>query len=495
MSRIASGPGLCALALVVAGTAAAAGPSSASIAASSLGFAKPVYVDQHLAGGEPFVIRSSKGNLVYSAHEGDTHLLRDGVVKSPVGTTDFVVNQRNQVNMWTSADQGGTWQRVNLAGTGFFTNPIYNSGFSDPDLTEDEGGVIYNTGINLANDALFSSPDGGKTWPTGTISCHNGDRPWLAGGHANEVFMATDTAEGAGNGHTIFRSTNAGASCANAGISDNGAYHQGLYSGDGKLYYDHLDGSLIEPAVFTSSAGNVSGVGVSILPNASRAFDGTAPAKFTPHLAARSTMFAHWPAMAIDRANNLYVVWDTADRKAGTSGGCNGAATLLPNSIMMSSSTDHGRTWSKPLVVAHPGTTVLWPWIQAGANGAVSVVWYQYDRKTDPDCGAGHVYIKAATIFDATTTHAVIHRSFVVNRPIHEGGICQGGTGCVVSGQDRRLGDFLTNAVDPRGCVLVASADTTLLDPITKAQLPTARPIFVRQNRGMGLLGKPCGPA
>lgn len=479
------------VALVVVAAAAMAGPSSASSKAG-LGFAKPVYVDQSLAGGEPFVIRASNGNLVYSAHEGDTHLLRDGVVQSPVGAADFVANNRNQVNMWTSKDEGKTWQRVNLDGTGFFTNPLYNSGFSDPDLTADEGGVIYNTGINLANDSLFSSPDGGKTWPTGTISCHNGDRPWLAGGHSKEVFLATDTAEGSGNGHTIFRSIDAGASCASNGIVDNGSYRQGTYSGDGKLYYDHLDGSLIEPAVFTTGATNARAVGVSILPHASKAFDGTAPQQFTPHIAAHSTMFAHWPAMAIDSGNSLYLVWDTADRKPGSTGGCLGAETLLPNSILMSSSTDHGKTWSKPLVVAHPGTTVLWPWIQAGMDGAVSVVWYQYDTLTDPDCGSGNVKIRAATIFKANTVHAVIHRADVTTRPIHQGGICQGGTACVITGQDRRLGDFLTNAIDARGCVLIASGDTTLTDPITHAQLPTSRPIFVRQSSGMGLLGKTC---
>lgn len=489
MSRIARGPGLVGAALAVAAVAAMAGSSSATGATGRLAFGKPIYVDQHLAGGEPFVIRSSNGNLVYSAHEGDTHLLRDGVVNSPVGTVDFVTNNRNQVNMWTSKDQGKTWQRVNLDGTGFFTNPLYNSGFSDPDLTMDEGGVIYNTGINLANDALFSSPDGGKTWPTGTVSCHNGDRPWLAGGHHNEVFLATDPAE---SGHTVFRSTNAGASCAAKGIADNGAYHQGTYSGDGKLYYDHIDGTLIEPAVFSTGGVNGSGVGVSILPNASKAFDGTAPAQFIPHLAAHTTMFAHWPAIAIDSANTLYLVWDTANRKPGSTGGCAGAETLLPNSIMLSSSTNHGRTWSKPIVVAHPGTTVLWPWIQAGSNGAVSVVWYQYDNLTDPDCGVGNVKIRAATIFKANTTHPVIDRADVLSRPIHHGGICQGGTTCVVTGQDRRLGDFFTNAIDQRGCVLVSSGDTTLTDPITNAQLPTARPIFIRQSSGMGLFGKPC---
>ncbi len=470
-------------------------PGAGAIArAPRLGFAKPVAVDGQLAGGEPFVLQTSPGHLIYSSHEGTTHLLRDGIATGPTSTAGFASNYRNQVNMWTSKDNGRSWQRVNYAGTGFFTNPATNSGFSDPDLTRDDAGIVYNTGINLANDALFSSPDGGRTWPTGTINCHDGDRPWLAGGHPREVFLATDTAEGgvSGSGHTVFRSTDAGASCGASGITDNGGYGTGTYSGFGKLYYDHLDGSLIEPAEFMDSSGTVNGVGVSVLPKASAAFGGHAPAVFQPHRAAKTSVFAHWPSIAVDRGNTLYVVWDTAARKAGSSGGCMGAPTLLPNSIMMASSRDHGRTWSAPVTVAHPGTTVLWPWIQAGADGSAAVVWYQYDRLTDPDCGTGNVRVEAATVFGAHSPRPKIERADVAGRVIHTGGICQGGTTCVATGQDRRLGDFLTNAVDPRGCLLVATGDTTRTDPVTGGQLPTSRPLFIRQNSGMGLLGTPC---
>ena len=48
---------------------------------------------------------------------------------------------------------------------------------------QDAGGRVYNTGIDLVNDALFSSVDGGKSWDRGTAQC-DGDRPWLAGAKA-----------------------------------------------------------------------------------------------------------------------------------------------------------------------------------------------------------------------------------------------------------------------------------------------------------------------
>lgn len=156
---------------------------------------------------------------------------------------------------------------MNFNGTGFTSNPATNTGFSDPDLTMDAGGRVYNTGIDLANDALFSSTNGGKTWPTGTINCHDGDRSWLAGGRPGEVFFATDPLET--NGHTLYRSTDGGASCGSTGIPDYGTIpassrlaHGDSYTGYGKLRYEvagTLTGALFEPIEVTNAQGNYAG--------------------------------------------------------------------------------------------------------------------------------------------------------------------------------------------------------------------------------------------
>ena len=473
-----------ALTASVATSATAGGPSERP------GFGTPRYVDNELAGGEPFVIHSSKtGRLVYSAHEGSTHLYRDGLM-SGEGDGDFTSNYRNQVNVWYSDDHGINWKRANWKDTGFVTNPTV-TGFSDPDLTEDAGGTIYDTGIDLANDALFSSANGGKAWNTGTPFCHDGDRPWLAGGKPGEVFMATDTGE---DGHQVFHSTDSGGSCSRSGISDEGTIGGHDYAGDGKLYYDHHNGSLVEPMV-VSGAGRHVGLGVSVLPHASTAFDKASPPKFHPRLAVRrTTMKGHWPAIAIDRGDNTYLVWDTDPRTPGTTGGCDGAKTPLANSIKMVHSPDHGRTWSRPTTVAHPGSTVLWPWITAGNGGNVSVAWYQYNKVVDPDCAtSGAVRVFNANLFGANTAHPQVHTVNASGRPVHRGGICQGGTTCVATGQDRRLGDYMTNATDGRGCVLIATADTMMRDPANGGPLPTARPLFISQDSGRSLTGRNCG--
>ena len=153
-----------ALVLGAGGLAVGTAGAVAGAAPGQVGFGKPVYVSTDLAGGEPEVLQRAKGgNLLYTAHEGTTHLLRDGVVGGFDSTAAMTTQYRNQVNMWTSKDAGASSQKVDYQRTGFFTDPTINTGFSDPDLTEDEGGSIYNTGINLANDSLFSSQDGGFT--------------------------------------------------------------------------------------------------------------------------------------------------------------------------------------------------------------------------------------------------------------------------------------------------------------------------------------------
>jgi hypothetical protein len=465
----------------VAGAAAAAAIVALGVAAmpsfgaagSPVKFAKPLYVDKTLAGGEPIVFYDSKHqDYIYSAHEGTTHTLHDGLVQGASETAQWAANYRNQVNIWTSRD-AKHWHAVNLDGTGFEANPAINSGFSDPDLTQDDGGRVYNTGINLVNDALFSSGDGGRTWDKGTIQCHEGDRPWLAGAHKNEVFLATDPTYSA-NGHTIYRSTDAGQTCSSFGIGDYGTG----YTGFGKLYYNRANGSLIEPVIYNGSRG----IGIAILRNASHAFDVQKGAFHPKRLAATNGLLTHFPSIALDSAGNIHFTW--VDNPPGGK-----------NSIWYAMLSPDLKVLVKPHVIAHPGTTVLWPWITAGAVGNAAVVWYQYDRAVaNPDDSAtvGNVRVYEATLLGEGTGHPKQYTVNASGRPIHQGGICQGGTTCVATGQDRRLGDYLTDALDARGCVMIATGDTMSPDPVTGGDRAWSLPLFIMQNAGPSLTHGSC---
>lgn len=442
--------------------------------APPIGFDKPVFVDKELAGGEPLVFADYKhGTIIYSSHEGTTHLYRPGFT-APLGDLNFAGNYRNQVNIWVSKDDGSTWQRTVFGQTGFSTDPTKNTGFSDPDLTQDEGGRIYDTGIDLANDAIFSTNDGGYTWDKGNADCHDGDRPWLAGAKKDEAFMASD---GNTSGHVIVRSGDGGNSCETNEIPDNATGRNGY----GKLYYDHNTEQLMEPELYFDSHGKVDAIGLATWNRGDKAF--------TPHPIANTTLFGHFPSIAIDAAGNIYLTWDTDERDPNGTGGCSGNPTPLPNKIVMAVSKDHGITWTLRTIAAPPSARVLWPWAVAGDAGRVSIVWYQTDRVIDPDCGgdatpAPTYSIMEAQLFDATNPSSPETVVNAAGRPISTGGVCQGGTTCVATGQDRRLGDYFTNAIDQRGCVIIASGDTTTTDPITGTQRPTSLPIFIRQSSG-----------
>src|SRR5204863_9273967 len=118
-------------------------------------------------------------------------------------------------------------------------------------------------------------------------------------------------------------------------------------------------------------------------------------------------LYGHFPSTAIDAADNIYLVWDTNERDPAGMGGCGGAATPLPNKIQMAISKDHGNTWTLRTVAAPQNARVLWPWIAAGDAGRVSIVWYQTNKMTDPDCAVNDnpqptYSLMEAQIFDAT---------------------------------------------------------------------------------------------
>ena len=109
---------------------------------------------------------------------------------------------------------------------------------------------------------------------------------------------------------------------------------------------------------------------------------------------------------------------------------------------------------------------------------------------SDLDCQFAHVHVFEAHVLNATSAKRTVSVVDAAGRAVHYGTVCQGGTGCVATGQDRRLGDYFANTLDTRGCVLISTGDTMLTDPLTGAPLPTSRPLFIRQTSGPALRGR-----
>jgi hypothetical protein len=194
----------------------------------------------------------------------------------------------------------------------------------------------------------------------------------------------------------------------------------------------------------------------------------------------KTGIFGAWPSIAIDSNDIVYVTWDTAD----------GGSTALNNAIELATidlKAAHP-AFSPPIEIARPGASALWPWVTA-SNGNASVVWYQYDSVTFPDqTTTGNVSLLETSVFNAASATPTLRGPVdAVGFPIHVGGICQAGTTCVATGQDRRLGDFFTNSLDQNGCVMIATGETH-----TDPSAATSRPMFIRQTNGTSLTGQNC---
>lgn len=154
-------------------------------------------------------------------------------------------------------------------------------------------------------------------------------------------------------------------------------------------------------------------------------------------------------AAAVDDAGNVYVVWN---ERAGS-----------VTKTMMASSTDHGVTWSAPVKVNQAPATSVFPWIVAGGDGKVGIVYYGAAQSALPGSVTGDwyaYYAYATNAHDATPSFTEV---LAVPHKVKTGPICTGGTGC--AGGTRTFLDFFAVTKFPDGRAAIAFNDETGLAP------------------------------
>ena len=111
------------------------------------------------------------------------------------------------------------------------------------------------------------------------------------------------------------------------------------------------------------------------------------------------------------------------------------------HAIALSSSSDQGAHWSAPMTVSSaPANTAMLPWV-AAYNGTVDVVYYGTSAGSNLDPSADwHVYF-------AQLTGGGFAQTQVNAAPNHHGVVCTGGTGCGPG--TRNLLDLFQVAIDP----------------------------------------------
>jgi hypothetical protein len=125
------------------------------------------------------------------------------------------------------------------------------------------------------------------------------------------------------------------------------------------------------------------------------------------------------------------------------------------NNVSFSMSSDHGTTWSPAVTVnTAPASTAVFPWV-AAYHGTVDVVYYGTNTSNDASA-VWNTYLAQTTDGGATFT-----QSLVSPHPNHVGVICPNGTGCAAG--TRNLLDLFQVAIDPmNGKAAIIYTDDTL---------------------------------
>jgi len=196
---------------------------------------------------------------------------------------------------------------------------------------------------------------------------------------------------------------------------------------------------------------------------------------------------ANFPTMAIDKAGNLYAVWEQAPINAG-------GQAIGDTVLKYSYSTDQGNTWSAPLQIDTSGSAVgtlhtnVFAWIAAGDDGRVAIAWYGTPgAPTFPSSGpdsCGTTCDWSLWMVQTLNGHAATP-VFTVPVQASEHFVHRGSIQTLIGGQtgDRTLGDFLQARMGAQGELNISYADSNSID---EAFGPHA--MFVRQNGGTGLL-------
>jgi len=162
-----------------------------------------------------------------------------------------------------------------------------------------------------------------------------------------------------------------------------------------------------------------------------------------------SVNLTSFPAGAIDKAGNLYVLF-TSDR---------GSAGHFHTYYVVS--RDHAAHWSKPVKIDDAplakGAQVFVTGA-AGAPGVLDVAWYGTDNGTSPADTKSVWRVHFAQVRNALSSRPSITRAIVSQNPNHKGDICLNGILCELGG-DRSLADFFEIAIGPDGMAQIAYAD------------------------------------
>ena len=397
--------------------------------------------------------------------------------------------------IWRSLDGGRTFKYIPAASQPTGKVPGCAGG-GDSELAVDGRGRLYFNDLTLANFSTARSDDQGRTFAAASctgVPDPGVDRQWYAilgdpveGG---SIFLAYDRVDQGNPGQCTNGSSGGNILVVAQSPVPNGGAAAGVQFGPSQVLT--CDEGIMGPDQafdYTHGGRRV------FVPHDNRALDsvsvsrcdviGIGPASLTGFSNCRDVLVsafpgyrtgANFPTLTVDRAGNLFMIWEEAPHAAA---GVKGD-TLLYYSV----STDQGTSWSRAAVLPTPGLhTNVMAWPAAGDSGRIDVAWYGapqgFSGTAGPDSTRGDygVYVVQTLDLGRTWSKPVLASRHFVHR---------GTMFTLIGGQtgDRSIGDYMQVRMGTLGEAVISYGDSNNVNESLDPQ-----PMVVRQNSGPSLL-------
>jgi hypothetical protein len=301
---------------------------------------------------------------------------------------------------------------------------------------------IVNKQFNFQLGVSVTRCPSGATDPTGctttAIDSSGADRPWITVDGTTAYVSYHDS--GSSSTIHVVRSTDDGATWRKVGdpiVGQAGATGQSTFNNDqGPIVADPSTGDVFD--VYAAGQGGLQKGSNANFNNiyVSRSTDhgATWTANLVYHAPVNTALNNIFPALGVDPVSGtLWAGWSDQ------------------HTVWVSSSTNHGTTWSAPVSVSTAATVVM-PWV-AARNGKVDVVYYGTDASSVDDTAADW-FVYDSQLNGSWTVKQV---SITSNR---HGAVCLGGSGCSA---DRELLDLFEVVENPaNGKAVVIYTDSTI---------------------------------
>lgn len=353
--------------------------------------------------------------------------------------------------VFRSGDEGSTWQRLNREDDGRLAETGPERANGDADLAVDAAGNAYATNLG-AGVHVWILPAGKETWQySGDLVPEDAwaDRQWIAAAGAGHAILAW-----MGGADTDARQV-AVATTRDAGSSWSSVTYLGeeigwlgsvQFAPDGRTAYIPYTQPLAEDGLGLLAASEF-GLFVAKTEDGGSSWQtlDTGLRVRTTETGGRWSGVLMAPSLDVTGDGHVALAWSEEVPDA-TGLGNAGAA------LKVATSADGGKTWSAPFVLGEHESSIM-PWVTGGAGDRYAVTYLASDVPLDPE-RAGVWDVMAAVVDGAASPEPKVART-VVDRGVHEGGICTVGSSCLTRAADRALLDFFESDLLPDGRLVV----------------------------------------